>query len=111
MHDVSIEHHEATAIVCAAGELDAFAAPDLAAALGAVADTPRVVVDLTRVAFLDSTALGEVVRTARARDEQGNVLRVVLPDGPARRIFEITGLDRALPVAPTRLDAVRELET
>jgi anti-anti-sigma factor len=111
VHDVSIEHRDDTVIVLASGELDAFAAPDLAAALGAVAATRRVVLDLTRVAFLDSTALGEVVRTARARDEHGSFLRVVLPAGPARRIFEITGLDGALPVAPTRLDAVRELET
>ena len=109
VHDVSIEHHDDTVIVLASGELDAFAAPDLAAALGAVADTRRVVVDLTRVAFMDSTALGEVVRTARARP--GNVLRVLLPVGPARRIFEITGLDRALPVARTRIEAVRELGT
>ena len=111
MHAVSIEHHNDIAIVLASGEVDAFAAPDLAAAFTAVTDTRRVVVDLTRVAFMDSTALGEVVRAARARDELGSVLRVVLPDGPARRIFEITGLDRALPIARTRLDAVRELET
>jgi anti-anti-sigma factor len=111
VHNVSIEHHADTAIVLASGELDAFAAPDLAAALGAVADTPRVVVDLSRVAFMDSTALGEVVRTARARDEHANALRVVLPDGPARRIFEITALDRALPIARTGFEAVRDLGT
>jgi anti-sigma B factor antagonist len=110
VHAVSIEHHDDIAIVLASGELDAFAAPDLAAALTAVSGR-QVVVDLSRVAFMDSTALGEIVRAARVQDELGSVLRVVLPEGPARRIFEITGLDRALPIDRTRVDAVRELET
>jgi hypothetical protein len=34
----------------------------------------------------------------------------VLPTGTARRIFEITTLDRALPVAATRSDALAELD-
>jgi len=109
MHRVLIEHQEGTALVLASGELDAFAAPDLAAAFSELAGTRRVVADLTRVSFMDSTALGEIVRAARARDELGAALRVVLPDGPARRIFEITAFDRALPVAESRLAALGEL--
>jgi len=109
MHRVLIEHQEGTALVLASGELDAFAAPDLAAAFSELAGTRRVVADLTRVSFMDSTALGEIVRAARARDELGAALRVVLPDGAARRIFEITALDRALPVAESRLAALGEL--
>jgi anti-sigma B factor antagonist len=109
MHDISIRHQEGTAVVLASGELDAFAAPDLVAAFAALADTPSVVADLTRVSFMDSTALGEIVRVARAREELGGGLRIVLPDGHARRIFEITGLDDALPVARSRRAAVDEL--
>lgn len=109
MHQVLIEHQEDTALVLATGELDAFAAPDLAAAFAGVAGTSSVVADLTRVSFMDSTALGEIVRAARARDELGAALRIVLPGGPARRIFEITALDRALPVAESRLAALAEL--
>jgi anti-sigma B factor antagonist len=109
MHDVSIRHHEGTAVVLASGELDAFAAPDLAAALAAVGESGGVIADLTRVSFMDSTALGEIVRAARAYEERGAALRIVLPEGPARRIFEITALDRALPVAETRSAAIGEL--
>jgi anti-sigma B factor antagonist len=109
MHDVSIRQQEGTAVVLASGELDAYAAPDLVAAFAALADSPSVVADLTRVSFLDSTALGEIVRAARARDELGAGLRIVLPEGPARRIFEMTQLDRTLPVAATRSAAIGEL--
>ena len=34
---------------------------------------------------------------------------IVLPAGPARRIFEITTLDRVLALAPSRADALAAL--
>ena len=109
MHDVSIRQQEGTSVVLASGELDAYAAPDLAAAFAALTGSRSVVADLTRATFLDSTALGEIVRAARAREELGAGLRIVLPEGPARRIFEMTQLDRALPVAETLTAAIGEL--
>jgi len=39
----------------------------------------------------------------------GGGARVVLPESSARRIFEITTLDRVLPIAPSRRDALRDL--
>ena len=61
------------------------------------------------MSFLDSTALGVVVRELRAANERGREARIVLPRGPARRIFEITTLDRVLPVAPGLAEALAEL--
>ena len=106
MHRVEIEHSSGVVLITARGELDAFAAPDLARALGEVAPGQRVVVDLDAVSFLDSTALGVVVRTLREIDERGDASRIVLPKGPARRIFEITTLDRVLPVESSRAQAL-----
>jgi anti-sigma B factor antagonist len=111
MHRVEIERHPRYAIVLAAGELDAFAAPDLDSAFTEVRGEQRVLADLDRVSFMDSTALGLIVRAARELDEIGVELRVVLPSGSARRIFEITALDRVLPVAATRQEAVAYLAT
>ena len=97
------------AVVVAAGELDAFAAPDLAAALAELREERRVLTDLGQVSFMDSSALGVVVRAARELGEAGATLRIVLPRGSARRIFEITALDEVLPVSETRVAAFAEL--
>lgn len=109
MHRVETERNHHVAIVFAAGELDAFAAPDLEAALRSVHGSELVLADLAQVSFMDSTALGLVARAARELDEAGATFRVVLPAGAARRIFEITALDRVLPVAETRALALSEL--
>jgi anti-sigma B factor antagonist len=100
MHRVLLEHDDTTAVVVVAGEVDAFVAPELEAAFEEARGAPLVVADLLRVSFLDSTALGVVVRACRAASD--GTVRVVLPRGTARRIFEITALDRALPVYGSR---------
>ena len=110
MHAVVIEQIGTATIVRGAGELDAFAAPDLASAFLELRGAASVLADLTRVSFMDSTALGVIVRGVRALGEEGTRVQVVLPEGTARRIFEITTLDRALPVAATRQAALEALE-
>ena len=50
------------------------------------------------------------MRGVRALDEEGARVQVVLPAGSARRIFEITALDRVLPVAASRQDALAALD-
>jgi anti-sigma B factor antagonist len=110
MHGVHLERERSTTVVRATGELDAYAAPDLSGTLGDLSGEPRILADLRAVSFLDSTALGVLVRAVRKFDASGSRVRVVLPTGPARRIFEITTLDRVLPVAATREEALAELE-
>ena len=109
MHDVVIEQSGSASIVRGTGELDAYAAPDLASAFLELGEAVSVLADLTRVSFLDSTALGVIVRGVRELDERGVLVRVVLPQGSARRIFEITTLDQALPVAPSQQAALEAL--
>ncbi len=91
-----------------AGELDAFDAPGLREAFHSLMDDePGVIVlDLSAVAFLDSTVLGTIVGLLRRVREGGGELRTVLPDTTALRIFEITGLVAALDVWPSREAAV-----
>jgi anti-sigma B factor antagonist len=108
VHRVSVQI-EVVATVTATGEVDAFAAPDLTAAFDELAASTRVLVDLGGVSFLDSTALGLVVHAVREIGERGGEARVVLPASSARRIFEITTLDRVLPIVETRAQGVAEL--
>jgi len=101
----------AVGVLRARGELDAFAVPDLEGAFAEVVVFDRVIVDLAAVSFLDSTALGTLVhQVRRVQALDGAAVRVVLPEGTGRRIFEITTLDRVLPVAATTAEAVAELQ-
>lgn len=98
-------------VVTPHGELDAFTAPRLGEQLDDLIQhdrATRVVVDLTDVTFLDSTALGTLVGAVRQAREQGGTLRIVTPTSPAARIFELTGLDRALELHATLAEALTD---
>jgi anti-sigma B factor antagonist len=108
VHRITVRKGTRAIVVMAAGELDAYVAPELTVALdGAGGDA--LVADLTAVSFIDSSALGLLVRTVRDRRQSGRKTRVVLPQSTARRIFEITTLDRVLPVSPSLDDALAEI--
>jgi anti-sigma B factor antagonist len=110
VHRISLDRDRAATVVTASGELDAFVAGELEAAFGDASQEPSILVDLTAVSFMDSTALGLLVRAVRDVEGRGGAIRVVLPSGTARRIFELTTLDRVLPVAGSRSDALAELD-
>jgi anti-anti-sigma factor len=109
VHSIRIDHEQHAAVITAQGELDAYAAPDLGSGLDEAARHGPFVADLSKVSFMDSTALGVLVRACKDASSRGLDARVVLPRGTARRIFEITTLDRVLPVAASTAAALREL--
>lgn len=83
------------------GELDLSTSPALGNALQRELDDGRsVVVDLSRVTFIDSTALNTLVGALRSCESNGGSLAVSsrLPH-QVSRVFEITGLDAVLPLA------------
>lgn len=101
----SIEQSGDTCVVTLAGEIDAYAAPSLRLDLRGVVEergASTVVVDLAGVTFLDSSALGAVVGLLRRVRERSGRLLIVLPQGHAARIFELTGLDQILDLYPDR---------
>jgi anti-sigma B factor antagonist len=103
-----VEPLEHATVVTLSGELDAYDAPSLRAAFAELAGGRSklvVVLDLSAVTFLDSTVLGTIVGLLRRVREGGGELRVVLPEGTARRIFEVTALEQALDVRPSRAAA------
>jgi len=109
VHRIRVDHQQHAAVLMAQGELDAYAAPDLSFGLEEAANQGPFVADLTKVSFMDSTALGVLVRAFKDAAARGLEARLVLPEGAARRIFEITMLDRALPIAGSPPAALREL--
>jgi len=88
-----------TAVLGVEGDLDLASAPSLkwalADAVGAGAN--RLVVDLTLVSFIDSTALGVLVGVHRSLD-RGTRMAIVCSKPEVLNIFELTGLDGAFDI-------------
>jgi anti-sigma B factor antagonist len=66
----------------------------------------RLVLDLEAVDFLDSTGLGTIVSVLKRARTHGGDLRLVCTEARIRRLFEITGLDKAVPLHASLDDAV-----
>jgi anti-sigma B factor antagonist len=100
-----------TSVLEVEGELDLTSAPSLKWALSDALDAgrSRIVVDLSLVTFIDSTALGVLVGAQRSLSP-GTRLAVVCTHVAVLRIFELTGLDGTFHIFPTidsALDYVR----
>jgi anti-sigma B factor antagonist len=90
-----IERNDSLVVVSLAGELDLYNAHEVREALlECTAEGPeRLVVDLSGVKFIDSTALGVLIE-ARTRMENRRGFLLAAPGLETRRALEISGLDR-----------------
>lgn len=91
------------AIVTVSGELD-FAlciklAPELNAAVRSTARA--VVIDLEAVSLVDSSGIALLINAFRRLDRAGRQFAIACPLGSQRRAFEITAVDRRLPMHET----------
>jgi len=103
---LGVEALDSAIVVRLAGEIDLYNADQVRAALaGAIAETPgRVVVDLSQVEFVDSTALGVLVEASSKLG--GSALLLAAPQLETRRALKVTGLDTHLPVHDSVGDAL-----
>ncbi|KRT68427.1 MAG: anti-sigma-factor antagonist [Candidatus Rokubacteria bacterium CSP1-6] len=66
----------------------------------------KLVLDLESIEYIDSAGLGEIVRAMKRAREAGGDLRLCGVHGQVGKIIEITGLNKAISVYPTREEAV-----
>ena len=104
---ISTERTGDGCVVRLAGELDLYNAHTVRdALLAACADEPkRVVVDLSEVDFIDSTALGVLIE-ARSKLQNRKGFLLAAPGLETRRALQISGLDRHFAVHQTVDDAL-----
>lgn len=89
------------------GEVDVYTAPQLKQQMISLLESgaTELVVDLTKVDYLDSTALGVLIGgLKRMRERDGNMV-LVCPSPRIRRVFEITGLDKIFDIYNTEQEA------
>ena len=117
--DVSVDGWECSediAMLVAGGDIDYDASPQLRERLADQihSGARRLVIDLSKVTFIDSTAIGVLVGAVmRLHEEGGGSLAVVCADENRRvlRIFEIAGVDSLIALYHSREEALLELTT
>jgi anti-sigma B factor antagonist len=106
--DVETGTIEGAAVLTLRGEIDVYTAPRLRQAIIDLVDggASRIVVDMEKVDFLDSTGLGVLVGgLKRVRMQEGS-LSIVTSQDKILKIFDITGLNKVFPVHRSVEDAV-----
>jgi anti-sigma B factor antagonist len=97
------------ALLAVGGEVDFEVSPQLKAHLmrAIKSGARRIILDLTDVTFIDSTAIGVLAGTVDKLDELGGgALSVVCSHEKVMQIFEITGLDNVITVHGAREGAL-----
>ena len=107
----SVEDEEidaTTHVVNVAGEVDLYSAPELKERVLSAIDAgkTRIVVDLSKTTFIDSTTLGVLVGARKRLREHDGSLAVVCVDDDKLALFEMTGLDRVFSIHEDRTAAL-----
>ncbi|GAC1428656.1 MAG: anti-sigma factor antagonist BldG [Candidatus Velthaea sp.] len=92
------------------GSLDIATSPTVRAALLEASERGdhRLIVDLSKVDFLDSTGLGAMIGAQRRAKEFDGDVRLVAKEGQILRLLRITGLMKVFSVYATLEDAATD---
>jgi anti-sigma B factor antagonist len=97
---ILVEQQGTELVLRVSGELDHASAGALDDELRrAIGEREAVVLDLGEVTMIDSTGLRVLVLAAKQSALNGTRLKIVRVTERVRNVFELTGLDHALPLA------------
>jgi anti-sigma B factor antagonist len=94
-------------IVTWEGELDIATVPGLRTSLSDAAErgARRLVVDLTKVTFIDSMGIGAILNMKKRLGPDSRLAVVLAPNSYVRVIFDVVGADSVVEVFETREEA------
>ncbi|MGH2705378.1 MAG: STAS domain-containing protein [Actinomycetota bacterium] len=94
------------------GEIDVYTAPALERAITEQLDleSPRIVMDLAEVSFVDSTGLLAMIGGVRKARERNGSLVLVRPSTRLQHVLRITDLESILPVFDTVEAALKPVD-
>lgn len=112
MH-ITVEPRETYAILYLSGEFDTYYVPALQAEVEGLlkANVQGAVLNLRLVKFINSTALGAIIKASKQFADAGGRLVIAHPSKFCRDILEKVGLDRVVPVFDTDEEAAANLGT
>jgi anti-sigma B factor antagonist len=100
-----------TGLLTLAGELDVSNVAEAREAARKLLDdgSSRLVVDLARVTYMDSSGLGMLVGLLKRLKESGGAMAIAGPVPRVKRVFEITGLHQIFALCDDVTAALKEV--
>ncbi|WP_003542572.1 anti-sigma F factor antagonist [Desulfotomaculum nigrificans] len=111
MH-LDIEHKENTLLVRLGGELDLGVADELRLALDKLLHEKKakhLILNLSRVTFIDSSGLGVILGRYKRLVQQGGQIILVGAQPPVKRILELSGLLQIMQDCPDETQALAKI--
>jgi len=107
--EIDIQDKGEYKVLVPVGDLDVYTVGSLRDALGKMIEdeTPRVVVDLDGVPFMDSSGLGALMGGVRRLREAGGDLAIACTREQHLKLFTITGFGEGVSIAPTVEEAAK----
>jgi anti-sigma B factor antagonist len=106
-----VEKRAAPAIVRLTGERDIATRHDLHLAFQQVRDNPRVIVDMTGLTYVDSTAIDELYRAESRALALNGKLVIVARNQRMIRLLSIAGITARTPIVDSLAAAAELLDT
>ena len=102
-----------TRVITVSGEIHVTTAPEFSSRLNdaIAAGTRALVLDLSRVEFIDSTGLSVLLNGLRRVTRADGRMALVVSNPTVLRLFEITKLDSTFDIQPTREAAIERVQT
>jgi anti-sigma B factor antagonist len=109
MLDIQIDKGEDYTVCRPVGELDAYTVSQFREALSGLASSPKLLIDMSWVPFVDSAGLGALIGGIRRTRENGGDVAVYCNRPTLTRLLLTTGFDRIVTMAETIEEAVAVL--
>lgn len=109
MLEIQVEDADGYTVCRPVGELDAYTVSSFRDALGRLASSPKLLIDMSDVPFVDSAGLGALIGGIRRTREAGGEVAVCCNRPTLVRLLHTTGFDRIVTVADTIEDAAAAL--
>jgi len=107
--EIQVEDADGYTVCRPVGELDAYTVSSFRDALGRLASSPKLLIDMSEVPFVDSAGLGALIGGIRRTREAGGDVAVCCNRPTLVRLLHTTGFDRIVTVAETIEDAAAAL--
>lgn len=112
MH-IHVEHNDNYAILHLRGEFDTYYVQSLQQEIDELikSGVVRAILSLRLVKFINSTALGAIIKASKTLTAKEGKLVIARPSAFCREIIEKVGLDRVVPIYDTEEDAVAAVQS